>query len=95
MIAQLVRFKSGLPRAEVLGCAEDRLPMYRATPGLVQKYYLEFRDEDTYGGFLIWESAEALAAFRETDLAKTIASAYGAVDVPEVAISDVFTVLRD
>ena len=63
----------------------ERRSQFLDIPGLIQKVY--GRDESTgaYCGIYFFESQEALNAFRETDLAKTIPAAYEAVEVrPEV-----------
>ena len=63
----------------------ERLPRFQSVPGLVQKVYA--RDETTGSvcGIYFFESEEALAAYRGSELARTIASAYEAVEVrPEV-----------
>jgi hypothetical protein len=56
-------------------------PRFREVAGLVQKIY--GRDEATgeVCGIYFFESKQALAAFRETELAATIPAAYEAVDV--------------
>jgi heme-degrading monooxygenase HmoA len=95
MITHLVKFTSTLSEAEVMQVARDREGAYRATPGLVQKVYIKFGAPKTYGGFMIWESAEALAAFRETELARSVPEAYGVDGVPEVLVGEGFMLLRD
>ena len=95
MLAQFVQFETSLSEDEALAICEERLPRYRAIPSLVQKYYLKLGKPNHYGGFLIWESPEALAEFRNTDLAKTVPSAYRVVNTPDVGIYDVMFPLRD
>ena len=46
-------------------------------------------------GVYLWDSAESLAAFRESDLAKTIPDAYRVVEPPAVEVGDVLFPLRD
>ena len=76
-----VRIKSGLDVEEFDRRLLERRPRFREVPGLVQKIY--GRDETTGDvcGIYFFESKEALAAFRETELAATIPSAYEAIDV--------------
>jgi hypothetical protein len=76
-----VRIRSGLERQEIERRLEERRPRFRAVPGLVQKVY--GRDEATGDvcGIYFFDSEEALTAFRETELARTIPTAYDAVDV--------------
>ena len=95
MIIQTVKFESTLPEDVVLRNAAERTPRYRAVPGLVQKYYTRLEGQNRWGGILVWESMEALAAFRETELSQTIASAYGVKGAPDVEILEVFDVLRE
>jgi Putative mono-oxygenase ydhR len=76
-----VRIKSGLDAGEIERRLAERRPRFREVPGLMQKIY--GRDESTGDvcGIYFFENAEALAAFRETELARTIAGAYEAIDV--------------
>jgi heme-degrading monooxygenase HmoA len=84
-----VRIKSGLDAQEFERRLVERRPRFREVPGLVQKIY--GRDDATGDvcGIYFFESKEALAAFRETELARTIPDAYEAVDVR----SEVYDVL--
>ncbi len=80
-----VRIKSPLNAEELIRRAKERLPRFRDVPGLVQKFY--GRDEATGDacGIYFFEDKKALAAFRESELAKTIPAAYEALEVrPEV-----------
>ena len=76
-----VRIRSGLDAEEFDRRLAERRPRFRDVPGLVQKIY--GRDEATGDvcGIYFFESDEALAAFRETELAQTIPTAYEAADV--------------
>ncbi|MDH5558004.1 MAG: hypothetical protein OEZ03_11670 [Alphaproteobacteria bacterium] len=94
MIVQFVKFETTLSEEEVHKVAKERLPDFQAIPSLVQKYYLKLDKPNHYGGFYIWESAEALAAFRESDLAKTIPVAYKVVGMPDISIHQVLFPLR-
>jgi hypothetical protein len=59
----------------------------------VQKYYLELSEPNHYGGVMLWESKEALAAFQQSELCKTIPSAYGVKGAPCIKIAQVFDTL--
>ena len=76
-----VRIKSGLDAEEFDRRLLERRPRFHEVPGLVQKVY--GRDDATGDvcGIYFFESREALAAFRETELARTIPEAYEALDV--------------
>ena len=95
MIVQFVRFESALSEEEVLAVAEERAPQFRAVPDLVQKFYLKLDKPNHYGGFYIWKSREAMMAFRETELAKTIPAAYQVVGAPDVDIHTMLFPLRE
>lgn len=94
MIVQFVKFETSLSQEDVLAVAEERLPQFRAIPSLVQKYYVKLPEPNRYGGIYIWESHEALSEFRDSELAKTIASAYKVVGAPDVGIHEVLFPLR-
>jgi heme-degrading monooxygenase HmoA len=95
MIIQFVQFESSLSQDEIWSVAEERAPQFRAIPSLIQKFYLRSKTPNHYGGFYIWESAEAMAKFRESDLAKSIPATYGVVGAPAVDIYDLMFPLRD
>jgi hypothetical protein len=94
MIVQFVQFKTSLSEKEVLAVAEKRLPEFRAIPSLVQKYYLKLDKPNHYGGFYIWDSPEAMAKYRDSDLAKSIPSAYKIVGAPDIRVYEVVFPLR-
>ncbi len=76
MIIQSVKFKSALSEAEIQQVMEERAPQFRALPGLLQKYYLRDIQTGEVGAVYIWDSEESLRTYRQSDLARTIASAY-------------------
>ena len=80
-----VRVKSQLEAEELERRLHERRPRFLQVPGLVQKVYGREETSGAYCGIYFFENRAALAAFRESELAKTIASAYEAVEVrPEV-----------
>jgi hypothetical protein len=76
-----VRIKSDLDPEELLRRVDERKPRFLEVPGLIQKIY--GRDEATgeVCGIYFFENKQALAAFRETELARTIPTAYEATDI--------------
>jgi hypothetical protein len=76
-----VRITSGLDPDELERRLEERRPRFREVDGLVQKVYGRDPDTGDVCGIYFFESDEALRAFRETELARTIPSAYEATDV--------------
>jgi hypothetical protein len=80
-----VRVKSNLDSEELERRVLDRRPQFLEVDGLIQKIYGRDNETGEMCGIYFFESREALLAFRETELAKTISSAYEAVEVrPEV-----------
>ena len=76
-----VRIKSDLEANEFDRRLLERRPRFREVPGLVQKLYGR---DDTTGddcGIYFFDSPEALAAFRESELARTIPTAYETVEL--------------
>lgn len=76
-----VRAKSSLDSAELENRLLQRRPRFLDVPGLVQKIY--GRDESTGDvcGIYFFEDRNALAAYRETELAKTIPTAYEVTEI--------------
>lgn len=94
-IIQTVRLKSTLSEEELLTTARERLPQFEALPGLIQKYYIRLENEGEYMGVYIWESAEAMQGYRESDLAATIAQAYALTEPPQVEVNEIMFQLRE
>lgn len=76
-----VRVKSDLDPEELERRVLERRPRFKEVPGLIQKIY--GRDESTGDvcGIYFFEDKESLAAFRDTELAKTIPTAYEAREI--------------
>jgi Putative mono-oxygenase ydhR len=77
----VVRITSGLDHQEFDRRIAERRPRFRDVPGLLQKVYGRDPESGDVCGIYFFDSDEALAAFRETELARTIPAAYEAVDV--------------
>lgn len=73
--------KSQLDEKELERRVLERRPRFYDVPGLVQKIYGKDKTTGDVCGIYFFESDEALAAFRETELAKTIPTAYEAVEI--------------
>ena len=95
MIVQIVKFKTKLPEDEALAIARERAPEFRAMPGLLQKYYVRLAGPGEFAGVYLWDSMESLAAYRESDLAKSIPEAYQIVGQPSIDVGEVVFPLRD
>lgn len=80
-VVLFVRIKSGLDVDEFDRRLLERRPRFREVPGLVQKIYGRDGVTGDVCGIYFFESNEALDAFRETELARTIPSAYEAIEV--------------
>ena len=89
-----VRAISSLPVDELERRLEERRPKFLDVDGLIQKIYSRDPDSGAVSGIYFFESAEALSAFRESDLAKTIPSAYEVSDI-RVETYDILYPLRD
>lgn len=95
VIVQIVKLKTNLSEDELLTIAHERAPQFRAIPGLVQKYYLRRPGEGEFAGLYVWDSAESLAAFRDSELARSIPAAYQVVEPPVIEVGEVLFPLRD
>ena len=76
-----VRITSELAAEELDRRLLERRPRFLDVPGLVQKVYGRDPETGDVCGIYFFESEEALRSFRETELARTIPSAYEAVEV--------------
>jgi len=76
-----VRVKSDRDPEELDRRISERKPNFLKVPGLIQKIYGRDQETGDTCGIYFFESEEALAAFRETELAKTIPTAYEATEI--------------
>ena len=94
-IILLVKFKSPLSLEEVKAVVDSRIDDFRALKGLQQKYYLQDPATQEYAGLYLWESREAFETYRDSELRKTIASAYQTKGEPRIEIFNVLEYLRE
>lgn len=76
-----VRIKSELGFAELERRIRERKPGFLNVPGLLQKIYGHDPANGDICGIYFFASREALNAYRDTELAKSIPEAYQATDV--------------
>lgn len=90
-----VRIKSGLSAEELDRRLLERRPRFLEVPGLIQKIYA--RDESTGDvcGIYFFEDQASLEAFRDTELAQTIPSAYEAIDLRRETYEVLFPLYPD
>ena len=80
-----VRVKSDLDPEELERRVLERRPRFKEVPGLVQKIYGRDPATGDWCGIYFFEDQKALAAYRDSELARTIPVAYEATEVrPEV-----------
>ncbi|MEH0155187.1 hypothetical protein V6R21_13660 [Limibacter armeniacum] len=94
-VIQIIKIKSKLSEEEVMRVAMERAPQFEAIPGIIQKYYIRLGGPGEFGGVYIWDSIESLKAFKESELATSIAQAYQALEPPSVEVVDIIYQLRD
>ena len=80
-VVLFVRIQSELAFDELEKRVLERKPRFMEVPGLLQKVYGRDPVTGDVCGIYFFENNEALAAFRDTELARTIADAYEATDV--------------
>jgi heme-degrading monooxygenase HmoA len=90
-----VRIKSSLSAQEFERRLAERRPRFREVPGLVQKIYGRDGETGDVCGIYFFESEDALAKFRETELARTIPTVYEAVDVRREAYEVLYPLWPD
>jgi quinol monooxygenase YgiN len=86
--------KSKLSREELEKRYKERMPQFRQVPGLVQKYYSYDEAANEWAGIYLWENEEALAAYLESDLKKSIAEAYELTAPPKIQRLPIVDMLR-
>ena len=88
MIVSILRFRSGLTDEEVQDLYEACADRYQQVPSLVEKLYLRYRSGD-HGALYVWESDDALEAFRASDLGRSIGPTYKVEGEPVTELADV------
>lgn len=86
--------KSKLSREEVERRYKERLPEFRAFPGLLQKYYSYDESTGEWAGIYLWDSEASLAKYLESDLRESIAAAYELTEPPRIERFPIVDVLR-
>ena len=76
-----VRATSSLDASELEKRLLERKPRFRDVPGLIQKIYGRDPATGAVCGIYFFESSGDLAAFRDTELARTIPSAYETTEI--------------
>lgn len=90
-----VRISTELEPAELDRRLHERLPRFRDVPGLIQKIYGRDNATGHVCGIYFFETEEALNNFRNSELARTIASAYEAAEVRPEAYEMLFPLYQD
>ena len=90
----IVRFKSSLSPEELEKRYKERLPAFRALPGLLQKYYLHDPSTEEWGGLYLWDSQASLDEFMASDLRKSIPETYQIAGTPRIETTTVIDILR-
>ena len=91
---QLVKFKSTLHDSEVIKTINERKLQFLEVPGLVQKFYMQEKVTGEYSGIYLWASEQDFLNYRETELGKTIGSAYKVDGKPRVELFEMLFPLR-
>lgn len=92
MIIHIVRFSSALSAERIQDLFAARSRQYHAVPGLLQKYYLRY-DDGQHGGVYVWDSPESMAAFRASELSRSIGDVYQVTE-SNLDVADVLLALR-
>lgn len=91
---QIVKFKSTIHDSEVIKTINERKLQFLEVPGLVQKYYMQEKATGEYSGIYLWASEKDFLNYRETELGKTIGSAYKVDGKPRMELFEMLFPLR-
>jgi hypothetical protein len=72
-----VKFISIHTSIELIQLFKQDIDLFKAVPGLVQKYYIAEEGTRAHGGIYVFENKAARNAFLDSDLASKIPSRYG------------------
>ena len=80
----LIKFHSGLAHDDVIRNLKERLPLFRAVPGLIQKYYARETATGDYVGVYLFESEQALRDYRASEVARGMPGIYQVQGTPRI-----------
>lgn len=92
---QIVKFKSLLTDSEVTKTIHERKLQFLEVPGLVQKYYMQEKTTGEYSGVYLWASEQDFLNYKQSELGKTIGSAYRTDGRPRVELFEMLFPLRE
>src|SRR5690348_1070698 len=86
MHAQIITYRlNDISQTEYLTqMVEPDAPILADVSGLVSKVWLADEERNTFGGFYLWESKEAMDAFMQSDLVAAVVSRPFVEDVTSV-----------
>lgn len=93
-LAIVVKFRTRLSTDELRKRYLERLPKFRDVQGLLQKFYIYDESSKEWGGIYVWDSEQSAQAYLESDLRKTITTAFEVEGTPRVERLEVVDVLR-
>lgn len=64
----------GISEAQYLESCNEVAPAFASVAGLISKTFIGDRETNTYGGVYFWRDGEALQAFKQSDLARAVAT---------------------
>jgi len=73
---------------------KERLPQFRNVVGLIQKYYSYDESTGEWAGIYLWDGEESLSSYLESELRKSIATAYELTEPPRLERFPIVDVLR-
>ena len=74
-----VKFNSSFSNEQLLSVCQQDLEIFRAVPGLIQKYYIIEESTGALSGFYIFETINDRTEFWNSELAKEIPARYGVI----------------
>ena len=86
MQAQVITYRlSDISQEDYLKqMVEPDAPILATVPGLISKVWLADEENNTFGGFYLWENKTAMEAFMHSDLVKAVVSRPFVKDVSSV-----------
>lgn len=91
----MILYKSAFGIERVKQLFRERSSNYSTVDGLRHKFYLHDPATDQIGGIYVFDAPEQLAAFRRSDLEKSIETAYRFVEPPTIREFDVPLAISD
>lgn len=90
----IMRFSTKKSAEELSQLSEAGFEKFRSLPGLIQKFYVRYEETGEVGGVYLWETGEALQAYLDGPIVKSLPERFELREDPKIEVVDIQYALR-